>query len=155
TFTDTGTPGALAYEVSVKQDVRGIGKRPGYNSETFDMTAGWGSTVNHRLQAFVNMKGISDYPKYDGLPIDDPRSMFYPVLAQEFAHRWLAFATYIDRDGQTSGRLLGRDRSHWSPTLEANGSVLDGNHWVQRADGSFDCVERQVRYSPLDLYLMG
>ena len=153
-FTDAATPGALAYELQVKQDVRGLGQRPKYPSELFDLTRSWGSTTG-RLAAFVDMKGISDYPRFDGLPIDDPRSLFYPVLGQEFAHRWLAFARYLDAGGSPSERLLGRDGAHWSPTLETGGSLLDGNHWIDRGDGGFDCAGRQVRYSPLDLYLMG
>lgn len=154
TFSDGGMADTLAYELSAKNEVHGIGVRPDRAVETFDESAAWGAT-RHRLAAFVNMKGIADYPGYDGRAIDDPRSMFHRVLGHELGHRWLAYARYLDGNGQLSARLLGRGGSHWSPLLEAGGSLLDGNRWVERQDGSFDCAEREARYSPLDLYLMG
>lgn len=153
TFPDSGSPGALAYEISTQQDTSGLGLRP-EKPAIWDETAAWGST-RKRLYAFLNMKGVDDYTKLDGLPLDDPRSLFYPVMAQEFAHRWLAFATYRDALGLLSTRLLGRDGTHWSPTLQSWGSVMDGNEWRELDDGTFACVARMKRYAPLDLYLMG
>jgi hypothetical protein len=154
TFPDEGTPGYVAYAIVAQQDVLGIGTIPGRSAPLFDESAAWGS-AGHKLHAFVDAKRLADYPQYDGLPVDDPRSLLYAVLGQEFAHRWLALARYKDAEGRISDRLLGRGGIHWSPTLQAEGSLLDGNRWVERADGSFDCVERMKRYSPLDLYLMG
>lgn len=158
TFPDAGPNASqldtLAYELSVRQEARGIGVRADRAGETFDDSADWGAS-RRRLAAFINMKGIADYPGYDGRRIDDPRSLFYPVLGHEFGHHWLAFARFTDAQGAVSARLLGRGGSHWSPLFQSGGSLLEGNRWVQRDDGSFDCVERSVRYGPLDLYLMG
>src|SRR5579859_3785101 len=77
TFRDTGAAGALAYEISAQNDVDGL------CMSKFDQTVVWGSTTHH-LHAFVNMEQIDQWPKLDGLVLTDPRSYFYPTLAQEF-----------------------------------------------------------------------
>ena len=146
TFRDYGTPGALAYEMSVTQDVEGIG-RGRFFQGTF-----WGGS---RLFAFVNMKSIDQYQQLDGRPISDPASSMYPVLAQEFAHRWLSFLTYRREDGNVSSAMLGRDKAHWASTLQAEGSVMDGNQWRDNGDGTFTIVAKENGFSPLDLYGMG
>src|SRR5579883_1130461 len=138
TFTDAGASGSLAYEYPVQGDVAGIGSPPGFPA-SWDASAAWGSTTG-RLHAFVDMKGVDDYAKYDGLTIDDPASLFYPVLGQEFAHRWVAYAKFRDASGAIVDGLLGRAHSHWSPLLETQGSLVDGNHWVDEGGGSFACV---------------
>lgn len=147
TFEDYGAIDALAYEISAQQDVSGIGQRE------FDQTTSWGS--KQRLYAFMNMMRWDRYREYDGRELTDPASLFYPVMAEEFAHRWLAFARYQNGDGITSTDMLGRAQAHWASTLQADASVMDGNNWEDHGDGTFTNVEQLARYSPLDLYLMG
>ena len=147
TFRDNGSPQALAYETSAQSDVGGIGR-----DKLFQQSA-WGSQAN--FYAFVNMKWIDQYPKNDGLPITDVRSFMYPVLGQEFAHRWLSFMEYKDGQGHISNAMLGRDLAHWATTLNSDASVMDGQRWVDNGDGTFTDVEENDRYSPLDLYGMG
>jgi hypothetical protein len=147
TFEDNGAPGALAYEISVFQDIQNIG------DGILDDAAMWGSN-SKRLHAFVNMMRWSQFES-DGSPTTDPSNFFYPVLGQEFAHRWLSFVKYKDGMGRQSTAMLGRASAHWASTLETNGSVLDGNKIVQLPDGTFRVDEYMTRYSELDLYIMG
>jgi MYXO-CTERM domain-containing protein len=146
TFDDLGASGAAAYEVSAQQDIMGIGEG------TFDESSSWGS--NGRLHAFVNMMKWDQFD-YPGVPITDPNNYFYPVLGQEFAHRWLAFMHYRNSDGVVSAAMLGRDQAHWASTLQADGSVMDGNQLTLEADGFYDATAFMVDYSTLDLYGMG
>ncbi|MDB4971398.1 MAG: hypothetical protein JWN44_7087 [Myxococcales bacterium] len=147
TFEDNGAPGALAYEISIFQDIQNIG------DDILDDTALWGSGTK-RMHAFVNMMRWSQFES-DGMATTDPNNFFYPVLGQEFAHRWLSFVKYKDALGRSSAAMLGRDAAHWASTLETNGSVLDGNTIVPQTDGTFLVTEYMQRYSDLDLYIMG
>ncbi len=147
TFTDKGTE-ALAYEMSVQQDVFGIGMG------VHDGSISWGAGEG-KLHSFVDMMRWDQYRYNDGLEITDPRSMLYPVLGQEFAHRWLSFFKYRDQQGKVSKAILGRDESHWASTLQADASVMDGNRIVDNSDGTFTNAESSSRFSPLDLYGMG
>ncbi|MSP62376.1 MAG: hypothetical protein EXR72_18990 [Myxococcales bacterium] len=146
-FRDDGSENALAYEIQVRQDVKGIGRDPITKADH------WGSQA--ALYAFVNMKGMDQYPRYWGVPITDPKSGVYPVLAQEFAHRWLAFMKYRDGGGADSKAMLGRDLAHWASTLESDASVMDGVRWADHGDGTFSVEEQNARFSKLDLYGMG
>jgi hypothetical protein len=150
TFDDTGASGALAYEMSTQQDVKGLGQ------QIFDDTGagGWGGDQGN-LHAFVDMMRWDQFRNYDGLAITDPRSSLYSTLGQEFAHRWLSFLHYTDRNGNYSDAMLGRDKAHWASTLQADASVMDGDLIVDNGDGSFNVTETFSRYSPLDLYGMG
>ena len=148
TFDDNGAQGALAYEISAQQDVRGIGQ------QVFDESIGWGATSG-KLHAFVNMMRWDQFHNIDGLDEADPSSSLYSTLGQEFAHRWLAFMSYKDKTGATSDAMLGRAKAHWASTLQADASVMDGDRLVDNGDGTFTDVETFARYSPLDLYGMG
>ena len=133
TFDDTGASGALAYEMSSKQDVKGIGR------DIFDGDGdgGWGGD-NDALYAFVDMMRWSQYQEIDRLAITDPALVvLLGRLGQEFAHRWLSFLHYKTRGGVSSAALLGRDMAHWACTVQADASVMDGNLLVDNGDGSF------------------
>jgi MYXO-CTERM domain-containing protein len=147
TFEDTGASGAAAYEISAQQDIKGIGQ------DQFDESLSWGSKTG-KLHAFVNMMKWDQFD-YPGYPITHPDNYLYPVLGQEFAHRWLSFMHYKDSDGNKSTAMLGRDQAHWASTLQADGSVMDGNMLTQASDGFYDATEFMTRYSSLDLYGMG
>src|SRR5581483_628401 len=147
TFDDTGTPGAAAYEISVRQDVKGIGRA------ILDDSPAW-SANNHFLAAFVDMMRWDSWESF-GVPISDPASPLYSTLGQEFAHRWLSTMHYVDGTGANSAAMLGRAGQHWASTLQTNASVMDGNQIVDNGDGSFTITDSFRRYSPLDLYGMG
>lgn len=141
-FTDGGAPGALAYEMSAANDVQGIG------SYIFDDSAAWGS--RGKLKAFLNMMYVF---QWDDMSAED--NFLYPVWGQEAAHRWLSFMRYRRADGSLSEDLLGRDGSHWSALVDAEGSVMDGMDWEPQADGTFTMTKSMYQFSPLDQYAMG
>jgi MYXO-CTERM domain-containing protein len=145
TFNDEGAQ-ATAYEISAQNEARGIGRK------VFDQSAAWGSK-NKKLFAFVNMMQWTQFGNAE--QIASSNSGFYPVLAQEFAHRWLSFLRYTDVNGVVSLGMLGRDASHWASTLQAYGSVMDGNNFVDDGDGWYSLKGSNFTYSPLDLYGMG
>ena len=77
-------------------------------------------------------------------------------LAQETAHAWGAHLRFRTNAGQNSSALLGREQSHWGFGLDTGGSPLGGNAWVALGGGRYRASPpREVRYAPLDLYLMG
>jgi len=142
-FWDYGADG-LAYYVPILQDTYGLGDSR-YDQRTF-----WGSSSRGKLQGFLNMKSIDVYGN-----IRNTNNYVYPVMGQEFSHRWLAQMKFQRANGTTSAATLGRDAAHWSTLLQADGSVQDGNTWRDNNDGTFSNLENMVRYSPLDLYGMG
>lgn len=146
TFDDNAAQGALAYEISTRQNIKNIGR------ELFDDSAMWGASGH--LLAFVNMMRWDQFETVD-IPSTDPRSELFSTLGQEFAHAWVAFLQYQNAQGQPSSSMLGRDLAHWSSTLQADASVIDGNRIVDNGDGTFTIAETMARYSPLDQYAMG
>jgi hypothetical protein len=146
TFDDSGAAGAAAYEISTLQDVAGLGQGK------FSDNKSWGS--KGKLHAFVNMMKWDQFDD-PATPLTDPNNFLYPVLGQEFAHRWLASLRYQDASGKKSLAMLGRDQAHWASTLQANGSLMDGNALLPEADGSYQVTGFMTRFSPLDLYAMG
>lgn len=142
-FWDYGADG-LAYYVPILNDIAGLG------DDRYDQRTFWGSSARGKLQGFLNMKSIDVYGN-----ISNPQNYVYPVMGQEFSHRWLAQMKFKRQNGQVSAATLGRDDAHWSSLLQAFGSVQDGNTWRDNGDGTFNLTENMVRYSPLDLYGMG
>ena len=51
--------------------------------------------------------------------------------------------------------LLGRDRAHWSYFMNSGGSPVEGNAWTEITPGVFATNQAPIRFSQLDLYLMG
>ncbi len=140
--------GALAWELTVSNDIRGIGER------TFDASAQFGS--DGRLHSYVNMGPLFQYP-------DDPETDIVisfglnslQLLGHEAGHRWLALAQVIDESGNPSKILLGRQLAHWAFYFDTDASVMEGNEIIDNGDGTFVTVDRKESYSPLDRYLMG
>jgi len=153
---DVSLGGAYAFEINVRNDVRGIGDlRPGGDiDDLFDNSSSFGSAG--RLQSFMHMGEIRRYPDdpYGRLP--GTTSAISPVglMAHEAGHRWLAFARFID-EGAPSTALLGRQLAHWSFFMDSDASFMEGNDWENNGDGTFTTVAILERYSALDLYLMG
>lgn len=137
--------GGFAFELTVKNDIRGIGLG------LFDNTALIGS--RGRLRSFVQMGTLARYP-------DDPHAEFLgtnstlDILGQEAGHRWLAFFRFIDENGAPSDALLGRDLAHWSFCHHSLASDLEGNEYQDGGD-RFTTIAATDRFSPLDQYAMG
>lgn len=130
-------PGSLAFEVKVRNEVRGIG------FETRDDSAAWGSAG--ALASVVYMDSIDAYLDVDG----------FEILGHETGHRWLARLRFRDAAGSTSGALLGRGDVHWSFFLDSDASVLEGNEIAGAGGGRFATTDIVRRFSPLDQYAMG
>ena len=126
TFPDAAADSSVAWHLSVRNDVKGIG------ASVMDSGPLWGSQDDGQLRSFINMQYVGKY----GVDLSLPDGYIHAVAAHEFGHRWLSFARYVDASGQPSDALLGRDASHWASTLNTGGSVMDGNEWVETgADG--------------------
>jgi hypothetical protein len=138
--------GAFAYELNIANEVHGIGQ------DIFDISTLTGSAG--RLRSLVMMDWLGKYP-------EDPATKFLgenntlSVMGQEVGHRWLAYVSFRDRTGATSGALLGRDDAHWSFFFDSDASVMEGNDIEDLGGGSFRTTDAVKRYSRLDQYMMG
>jgi hypothetical protein len=148
-WTDTSvtTTGTFAYELTVANEVRGIG------IDIYDVSRDFGSAG--RLRSLVVMDALSKYPP-------TPTEKFLgenntlSLLGQESGHRWLAFLEFIDHStGQRSDALLGRDLAHWSFFMDSEASVMEGNAIQDLGGGQFQTTAAVQRYSRLDQYAMG
>ena len=137
---------AFAYELTVANEVRGIGQ------DIYDLSRSVGSAG--RLRSLVVMDWLGKYP-------EDPAQKFLgenstlSVLGQEVGHRWLAYFEFRDRTGARSDALLGRDTAHWSFFFDSDASVLEGNDIEDQGGGQFRTVDAVKRFSRLDQYAMG
>jgi hypothetical protein len=137
---------AFAYELTVANEVRGIGV------DLFDLSGALGSAG--RLRSLVVMDWLGKYP-------DNPQEKFLgenntlSVLGQEVGHRWLAYLEFRDHNGQRSDALLGRDLAHWSFHFDSDASVMEGNDIEDLGGGQFRTTDAVKRYSRLDQYAMG
>jgi len=138
--------GAFAFELNIKNEIRGIGL------EQFDFASDFGS--NGRLESFLTMNELAEFP-------DDPDTVFFGtnstvnILGQEAGHRWLSYVQFRDTNGQNSSRLLGRDDSHWSFFFNSEASVMEGNQIDDLGSGDFQTTAATDRFSKLDQYIMG
>ncbi len=145
-FPQSLGPGAFAFELTVKNDVKGIG------DDVFDFSPQVGS--KGRLRSFVQMGTLSRYP-------NDPNTQFLgtnstlDVLGQETGHRWLSQLHVLDGNGEKSDALLGRDLVHWSFCHNTLASDMEGNEFREDGGGRFTTIAATERYSPLDQYAMG
>jgi len=148
-WTDTPLtpPGAFSFEVTVANEIAGIGV------DRYDNSSDFGST-GRRLRSLVQMDDIGKFPA-------DPTTKFLgenntlSVLGQEVGHRWLAFLQFSDHNRQRSTALLGRDKAHWSFFFDSDASVMEGNRIQDLGGGSFRTVAAVEKYSLLDQYAMG
>jgi hypothetical protein len=147
-FTDQALTrqNTFAFELTVANEIRGLGQ------DIYDTSREFGSAG--RLRSLVMMDNIGKYP-------DDPQRKFLgednalSLLGQECGHRWLAYLSFRDHNGQTSDALLGRDLAHWSFFFDSDASVMEGNDIEDLGGGSFRTVGAVTRYSLLDQYAMG
>jgi hypothetical protein len=137
---------AFAYEITVANEIRGIG------TDIFDSSRTFGSSG--RLRSVVMMDSIAKYPA-------NPQEAFLgenttlSLIGQEAGHRWLAFLNIRDANGALSNVLLGRDDAHWSFFTDSDASVMEGNDIEALGGGTFRTVGAVNRFSALDQYAMG
>ena len=137
---------AFAYELTVANEVRGIGL------DIYDVSRSLGSAG--RVRSLVVMDWIGKYP-------DNPMEKFLgenntlSVLGQEVGHRWGAYLEFRDHTGQRSDALLGRDLAHWSFHFDSDASVLEGNDIEDLGGGQFRTTDAVKRFNRLDQYAMG
>lgn len=158
--TVEGSPGAYAINFTGNIDAIVSEFYTAYPDE-FDMISIWTSfpdlnnggayyttppPLSSKLIGFINMNQVGVWSGFGALS----------TLGQEFGHAWLSFEVFVDpATGMISDELLGRDGSHWSSLLDAEGSVMDGVDWQDNGDGTFTVVSVMDRFGPLDLYVMG
>ena len=155
-FNSLGIPasdGAVAYEVTVRNN------RSGYGDRAADNGAEFGSTL--RLQSVMNMGPLSQYPK-DPYAVVPARATAgdtsMSVIAHEAGHLFLAFASVRNPGQPTARPMLGRQSAHWAFTFNSEASLLEGNRIADRgaaASPRFLTTATVQGYSPLDQYFMG
>ncbi|MCS7315655.1 MAG: hypothetical protein NZ554_09290 [Bryobacteraceae bacterium] len=147
--------GALAYEITVRNAVTGIGDPPRDYGRQF------GSP--RRLKAVINMGSLNQYPPDPYEPIRDLRPFSLEstlaILAHEVGHLFLAYASIRDPLNPGARPLLGRQLAHWSFVFNSEASHLEGNRIRDDGPGAsprrFLTIGNSEQYSPLDQYLMG
>ena len=136
---------AFAYEITVANQIRGIGQSLYAIPFDFESDA---------LESLVVMGWIDKYS--DDLPEKiNGEATTMAILAHESGHRWLAFMEFSDHDRVRSDALLGRQRAHWSFFVDSDASVMEGNDIEDLGGGRFETVAAEERYSALDQYVMG
>jgi hypothetical protein len=145
-FPETLASGVFAFELTLKNEIRGIGQA------VYDLSAHAGS--RGRLRSFVQMGSLAKYPQAPEDPATGTLSTL-DVVGHEAGHRWLALLRYVDGAGQASDALLGRQRVHWSFCHDTQASVMEGNEFRDDGGGAYTSIAATDRYSPLDQYAMG
>jgi hypothetical protein len=146
-------PGAVAYEVTVRN------QRSGYGDAVRDTGQDFGSP--RRLQAVLNMGPLNQYPVDPNAVVPArflSRDTPMTVLGHEAGHLFLAYASVKDPNDPNAKPMLGRQLAHWSFLFNSEASFLEGNRI--RDDGPnasprFTTIATAQGYAPLDQYLMG
>lgn len=136
---------AFAYEITVGNAIRGIGKPLYSTAFEFDSDA---------LESLVVMGWLGKYSE-DLTERVAGEATTLAVLGHETGHRWLAWMEFSDHNRERSEALLGRQRAHWSFFVDSDASVMEGNDIEDLGGGQFRTVAAEERYSALDQYAMG
>lgn len=149
----SAAPGAVAFEVTVRND------RTGYGDSIVDIGREFGSA--RRLQAVLNLGPINQYP-VDPNAVVPSRSLSrdtpLTILGHEAGHLFLAFASVRDPVDPLARPMLGRQTAHWNFAFNSEASLLEGNRIRDdgpQASPRFTTVATVEGYAPLDQYLMG
>jgi len=146
-------PGAVAFEVSVRNQRRGIG------DALVDNGREYGSP--RRLQAVLNLGPLSQYPTDPDAVVPArflSRDTPLTILGHEAGHLWLAFASVRDPLDPEARPMLGRQTAHWAFTFNSEASLLEGNRIRDNgpeATPRFTTTGTVEGFAPLDQYLMG
>jgi hypothetical protein len=146
-------PGAVACEMTVRNN------RSGYGDRQVDTGEQFGSAS--RLQSVLNMGPLSEYPIDPNAPVaargptgDTPLS----ILAHETGHLFLAFASIPNPTNSSAPPMLDPAMAHWAFTFDSEASFMQGNRIRDDGPGvspRFTTTATVQEYSPLDQYLMG
>ena len=136
---------AFAYEVTIANDIEGIGL------PIYEIPSDFGSSG---LSSLVVMGWLGKYSDDTEKTVNGADTTL-SLLGHEVGHRWLAFLDFSDHDRQRSSKLLGRDHAHWSFFFDSDASVMEGNDIEALGGGAFRTVAAVERYSALDQYAMG
>ncbi len=156
-FNVIGLParsGALATELTVRSRYRS-----GFGDDEVDIGSLYGST--RRLQAFLNMGPLSQYPA-DPVALVPSRASAgdtpLSILAHETGHLFLALASIRDPADPAARPMLGGALAHWAFPFNSEASFVEGNRIEDQGENAsprFRTVATAEQYSPLDQYLMG
>ena len=136
---------AFAYEITIGNDIQGIGQA------TYDIPTDFGSDA---LSSIVVMGWLGKYSDDEEKKVSRENTTL-SLLGHEVGHRWLAFMDFSDHDRERSSALLGRASAHWSFFFDSDASVMEGNDIEDLGGGSFRTVAAVEGYSALDQYAMG
>jgi len=142
TYVDTGSD-VSAFNLSVKNEVKGINKHLFDNSDLF------GS--NGKLTSYIDMAEVG---RWD---LDSSSANYYKVMntaLHEIMHQWVVGIHVMD-NGVSSDIFIGHKNSHWSALLDSDASLMYGQDWMEVADDQYLAYDERQRYSALDLYLAG
>lgn len=146
-------PGAVAYEVTTRN------QRTGYGDRAVDIGRDFGSTG--RLQAVLNLGPLSQYPvDPNGIVPARFASRDTPltIIGHEAGHLFLAYASVPDPNDPAAQPMLGRQLAHWSFLFNSEASLLEGNRIQDMGPDvspRFATIATSQGYAPLDQYLMG
>ncbi len=131
-------------------DVTGIGLKRYYGVDTFSSPY----PPVEMILIHNNVLELTARAEANRAPVSDTLAFAQYLFLLELGHKW---GPAIVVPGNLSGELIGYP-FHWSFWLDSGGSPLGGNTWQDVGDGGFATVPTTpaaMRYSPLDLYLMG
>jgi MYXO-CTERM domain-containing protein len=150
TFTVDGTPLETLFAPQ-QNDVEGIGLEAEYpTGSTFD-------SPFPPLRAILlhnDVTKLAERAQYNGGKVDGLARYLFLL---ELSHLWGPAIRIPGADAGVSDALIGFP-FHWSFWMSAGGSPAGGNDWKDNGDGTFTTSGQSaaaVRYSMLDLYLMG
>ena len=131
---------AFAYEITVANEIRGIGQSR--YAIPFDFES-------DGLESLVVMGWLDKYSDDLSEKVNSENTTM-SLLAHESGHRWLAFLEFSDHNRERSDALLGRQRAHWSFFVDSDASVMEGNDIEDLGGGRFETVAAVERYSALE-----
>ena len=136
---------AFAYEITIGNDIQGIGQA------IYGIPTDFGSDA---LSSIVVMGWLGKYSDDEEKKVSRENTTL-SLLGHEVGHRWLAFMDFSNHDRERSSVLLGRADAHWSFFFDSDASVMEGNDIEDLGGGSFRTVAAAEGYSALDQYAMG
>lgn len=154
TFTTNGSPIETLFD-PLSNDVKGIGLESSY--KTSDGTGIFTSDYApvRAILLHNDVTALEARAKAQNAPIDGLARYLFLL---ELSHVWGPAVRLPATDGGApSSGLIGFD-FHWSFWMDAGGSPAGGNAWKDNGNGTFTTrgqSAKTVKYSMLDLYLMG
>lgn len=146
-------PGAVAYEVTVRNH------RSGYGDRVVEIGQQYGS--RDRLQSVLNLGPLTEYPTNPNAVVPArfvSRDTPLTIIGHEAGHLFLAFASVRDPNFPSILPMLGRANVHWSFLFNSEASFLEGNRIQDNGVNTsprFLTTATVQGYAPLDQYLMG